>query len=71
MEEKRELRKRVGYGLIAEACRQEGVSRSLFNKAERSRQEGAPLTIRQIKLLARYGKLLREAEMAEKELETI
>jgi hypothetical protein len=57
--------------LIAEACRQESVSRSLFNKAEKNRKGGMPLTIRQIKLLSRYGKLLREAEMAEKSLDTI
>jgi ACT domain-containing protein len=62
MKGKDDLRERIGIGYIAEACKRVGVSRSLFDKARRNRNEGKRMSRKQIELLAMYHGLEEEAK---------
>lgn len=62
MNKKKTQEKRLGIGFISEACRQVGVSRTVYETAKKSKREGKPLTRAQLSVLVKHKELIEEAE---------
>lgn len=58
----------LGRGYAAAACREIGVSRTVFETAKKKRKEGSPLTKNELDVLVRYNEMV---ENAQKELESL
>ena len=54
---------KIGTGYASEACRQVGVSRTVFETARKKRKEGGTLTKMEIEVLIVYDELIKDAEL--------
>ncbi|MDR3142163.1 MAG: hypothetical protein LBU37_10625 [Tannerellaceae bacterium] len=54
--------RKFGHGLIAEACRQVGVTDAVYRHAKKVQRDGGVLTRAQLAVLVKYKELLAQAE---------
>lgn len=58
MDEKNKLKR----GYAAEACRQVGVTRTVYETAKKKQKTGGDLSKKEIEVLVKYGELIEKAE---------
>jgi hypothetical protein len=69
MEKEKKNQREFGHGLIAEACRQVGVTSAVYRTAKKAQREGVVLTRMQVAVLVKYKELLAQAHEQLKSLE--
>jgi hypothetical protein len=69
MEKEEKKQREFGHGLIAEACRQVGVTSSVYRQAKGVQRKGGTLTRLQLAVLVKYKELLDQAKEQLKSLE--
>lgn len=61
-------KQKLGRGYAAAACREVGVSRTVYETAKKKHKEGDPLTMNELAVLKRYNELIEEAQSSLKKL---
>lgn len=62
------IKQKLGRGYAAAACREVGVSRTVYETAKKKHKSGEPLTMNELAVLKKYNELIEEAQNSLKKL---